>query len=286
MSHRPRLLPLLATALGIALFAVMDALMKRASIAGGVYAALLLRCAVALVVLVPVWLISGGRLSAPGALKVHALRGAVACAMAATFFYGLVRTPMAPAIALSFAAPLIALYLAAVMLGETVRRAAVAGSLVALAGVAVIAASRIDRAALEGEAALGLAAIMVSTVLYAWNLVLQRQQALLAQPLEIALFQNLVIGALLLPLAPLLWHPAALPAWGDVAGSAALATGSLMLLAWAYARAEAQVLVPVEYTAFVWAALMGWVMFAEPVDAATLGGVALIMGGVWWSVRQ
>jgi S-adenosylmethionine uptake transporter len=58
-----------------------------------------------------------------------------------------------------------------------------------------------------------------------------------------------------------------------------------MLLSWAYARAEAQWLVPVEYTAFVWSALMGWLWFAEAVTGWTLAGLALILGGVWFGTR-
>jgi S-adenosylmethionine uptake transporter len=47
--------------------------------------------------------------------------------MAVLFFYGVVRTPLAEGIALSFIAPLIALYLAAIWLGEPVGRRAVGG---------------------------------------------------------------------------------------------------------------------------------------------------------------
>jgi S-adenosylmethionine uptake transporter len=61
--------------------------------------------------------------------------------------------------------------------------------------------------------------------------------------------------------------------------SAALAVISLLLLSWAYARAEAQILIPVEYTAFVWAAFFGWLFFAEPVTLPVLLGTALIVGG-------
>ena len=46
-------------------------------------------------------------------------------AMAACFFWGVVRTPLAEGIALSFIAPLVALYLAAVQLGEKIRREAI-----------------------------------------------------------------------------------------------------------------------------------------------------------------
>ena len=65
----------------------------------------------------------------------------------------------------------------------------------------------------------------------------------------------------------------------EIIGSAALALVALGLLAWAYARAEAQVLLTVEYTAFIWAAALGWVLFGETLSGATLLGTALIVAG-------
>ena len=61
---------------------------------------------------------------------------------------------------------------------------------------------------------------------------------------------------------------------------------SALLLAWAYARAEAQVLAPVEYSAFVWAALAGWVAFGETVSPYTLSGALLIVAGCVVAVRR
>ena len=45
------------------------------------------------------------------------------------------------------------------------------------------------------------------------------------------------------------------------------------------ARAEAHRLLPIEYSAFIWSALMGYWLFGEAVGAATLGGVVLIVAG-------
>jgi S-adenosylmethionine uptake transporter len=54
---------------------------------------------------------------------------------------------------------------------------------------------------------------------------------------------------------------------------------SLLLMSWAYARAQARMLIPVEYTAFIWAALFGWLVFAENVTWTTVAGTALIVTG-------
>lgn len=71
-----------------------------------------------------------------------------------------------------------------------------------------------------------------------------------------------------------------------VSVGALLATLSMLAIAWAYARAEAQALVPMEYTAFLWAALVGWIAFAEPVTRATIAGVGLIVLGCVMAVRR
>ncbi len=281
MTRDHPLFPYLVAAVAIASFSLMDALMKQASIMVGAYNALFYRSLVGTALILPVWRIAGGRRPAPAVLRIHLLRGAVSAAMALLFFYSLVRLPIAEAIAISFIAPLLALYLAAAMLGERIGRKAVFASLLGFAGVLVIAGGRLERGAFGPEAASGIAAILVSAGLYAWNLILQRRIAQLADPREIALAQNAVVALILALFAPwfAVWpHPAS---FQPIALAAGLATGSLMLLAWAYARAEAHILVPVEYTGFLWAALFGWLFFAEQVQPATLCGAALIVIGCW-----
>ena len=58
-----------------------------------------------------------------------------------------------------------------------------------------------------------------------------------------------------------------------------LAVASLLLMSWANARAEAQQLINIEYTAFIWAAIMGWLVFDEALTLTTLAGTALIVAG-------
>jgi len=285
MSRGHHLLPFVSVAAGIACFSMMDAMMKGASTATGVYTAVLVRNLVGCGMMLPVWLLAGGNWPRGEALKVHVLRSAVVACMAPLFFWGLVRVPMAEAIAISFIAPLIALYLAAVMLNETIPSRAIIASLCGIAGVAVIAAARLGNDAAGAVSGWGIAAILCSAAFYAWNLVLQRRQALIAGPLEVAFFQNFFVALFFLPAAPWL---ASLPsahglAW--IAGAAVLAAAALVLLSWGYARAEAQALMPIEYSGFLWAALFGWLWFDEAVTAATLAGTALIVAGCWIALR-
>lgn len=252
--------------------------MKGLSIAMGSYNAMLWRVLIGLVICIIPYLLMKGAWPSRAGLRVHFLRGAVTGVMAVTFFYGISVVPLAEGIALSFIAPLIALYLAKVLLGETIGRQSIIGSLLGIAGVGVILVSRATGSFPPGSG-WGVAAILVSAIFYAYNLVLMRQQALLAMPIEVAFFQNLTTALWLLLFAPFF---AVVPTMGHVPMltlATTLAICSLLLLSWAYARAEAQVLVPVEYTAFVWAAIMGAVFYDEHLTAATIGGTTLIVAG-------
>ena len=272
-------------ALGIALFSVMDGLMKGLTLTIGAYNALLWRnfAAVAISGALYAWKREGGWPERP-VLRLHLLRGSLSAGMAVLFFWGLGRVPLAQGVALSFIAPILALFLAALLLGEHIGRATIAASLLAFAGVVVILAGQ-ARADLGPQALLGSAAILLSAMCYAWNIVLMRQQALIAGPVEVAFFQNLFMGGCILLAAP--WF-AVVPDIGHapaLVGSAVLATGSLLLLSWAYSHAEANYLAPVEFTAFIWATLLGWLLFAERVSGFTVIGAAMIVAGCVISAR-
>jgi S-adenosylmethionine uptake transporter len=150
--------------------------------------------------------------------------------------------------------------------------------------VAIIAAGQFNDGRTDASF-WGFAAVVLSAVLYAWNLILQRQQAQVASPVEVALFQFFFVGLAIVPAAPWLAEVPTPGALRDIAGGAVLAGGSLMFLTWGYARAEAQALVPLEYTGFLWAVLFGWLWFAEAVTPVTVAGAALIVAGCWIAVR-
>ena len=219
------------------------------------------------------------------AMRLHLIRGCVTVVMALGFFWGLARVPMAQAIALAFIAPVIALFLAAAILKETIPRGAILASLFAAGGVGLILAGQ-AREDLGPDALHGTIAILVSAVCYAFNIILMRAQAQIAGPVEVAFWQSLVVSGCLLFAAP--WF-AEVP---DIAHApmiilaAALATVSLLLLSWAYARGEASYLAPTEYTSFIWAAILGWIVFAEPLSAWTSGGAALIVAGCVVAARD
>lgn len=279
---------------GVALFSMMDAAMKGLSLSIGLFNALFWRAAVGTVLGGVLMLAMRQRWPSRAVLRIHLLRGMVVSLMASLFFWALMHMPLAEAIALSFIAPLIALYLAALLLGERIGRQAVLASLLGLVGVGVILSGR-----MQGDYSLdalwGAVAVLLSAVLFAWNLIIQRQQAQVASPVEVAFFQHAVMFAIFAIAATVSTAAPAISgldlqiptggAWPFIALAAILAFTSLAILAWAYARAEAQYLIPVEYTAFIWAALIGWMVFDERVTFTTVAGAALIVAGCLLAAR-
>ena len=115
-----------------------------------------------------------------------------------------------------------------------------------------------------------------------------RQQALVAGPVEIAFFQNLIVAALLVAAGR--WWAAPTFRRADkcpfILLASFLSIASLLLLSWAYARAEASYLAATEYTSFLWAMLFGWLVFGERVSLYTLAGAALIVAGCILAARR
>ncbi len=266
--------------IGVALLSVMDAAMKALVLAMGAYSALLWRNLFGSLLSGVAYAASRPRRPTLTALKLHLERGVVVAFMALLFFWAIGVLPLAEAIALSFIAPLIGLFLSAALLKERVHRSSIIASLLGLAGVVVIAWARLGSGAHDDpRVPLAIAAVLGSALLFAYNLILTRKQAQAAKPGEIAFFQTITVAMLLLLAAP--WF-AILPErehWPLLVVAAGLSVGALHLFAWAYARGEAQLLIPTEYTAFVWAAACGWLFFDEAVTLPVLAGTALIVSG-------
>src|SRR3569623_1387422 len=225
----------------------MDAVMKGLVIALGAYDTLVWRTLAGTILTGLIYLPRRRGWPSRATMRVHLIRGGVSSVMAVPFFWGLARAPLA-------------LCGAAFLLEETIPRRASVASLIAFAGGGVIMLGQ-AAAAPSPDRFRGTVAILVSALCYAYNIVLMRQQALVAGPSEVAFFQSVIVGAILAVAAPFLLHLPDAHHAPLILLAAVLATVSLLLLAWAYARGEANYLAPTEYTGFIWSALWGGVVF-------------------------
>jgi len=272
--------------LGIALFAAMDAVMKGLVLAIGAYATMFWRNLAGIGLSGALYLPRRQAWPERPAMKIHLARGVLSSFMGFLFFWGIGRVPLAQAVALAFVSPLLALYLASLLLHEKVGARTVGASVLSFAGVLVILFGQ-AKADLGREALIGSLAVLASAVLYALNIIIMRRQALIAKPLEITFFQSVIVTgtlALALPVVGTSLPPA--EQWPWLLLACILAVTSMLLLSWAYARAEASYLAATEYTAFLWAALFGWLIFNEPLSPYTLVGAAMIVAGCILAARR
>jgi drug/metabolite transporter (DMT)-like permease len=279
--------PIAVGVLAIGLFSLMDALMKVVALEIGALSAVFWRHVISIAfagLLFFVW-----RTPWPSwqAARQHVKRGLVLSITSVSFFYGLTAMPLADAIALSFISPLLMVFLASWLLGEAIRPTALVGCALGLVGVLVIVGGQM-RSIASTDALLGAGAILVSAATYALAQVMLRRQASAHVPaLSIAFLQPLVVGLVLA--APTAAMSTSLPPdhlWPWLLASALLTTLCQLLLVWSYARAETQVMAPLEYSAFIWAILFGWALFREPLTLATLAGAVLIVAACLLATRR
>lgn len=261
--------------LGILLFSLNDVMGKWLVATYTVGQVLLLRSVAALVVIAPFVVKQGiGRTLRPERLGLQTLRVALGSCEVALFYWAVSYLPLADTMTLWLAAPVWAVVLAALLLGEKVDAGRWLAVAVGFAGVAV---------ALDPSGqSLSLPALiaLLGSVSFAIMMITGRQ--LRGTPdVTLVAWQTLgafVMGLVLLPfgwVTPSLKDAALLGLLGIVAMLAHLCvTRSLKL-------AEASVVVPYQYTLIVWALVFGWFVFGDwPTPAMLIGAGLIIAAGL------
>jgi S-adenosylmethionine uptake transporter len=216
----------------------------------------------------------------------NGLRAVLITLVATTFFYALGKLPLADAIALSFISPALTALFGVLLLGERLDwriALALAGG---LAGMLLIVGGGLGSAEPTFDVLVGAAAVVLSAIGYALNIIMLRHRATRDPLSQIVLFQNLGPALLLALPALTVWTA---PAGGDYALFAllgALGVGAHTMLAHAFARIEAARLAPVGYITLVWGVLFGLLLFGETPGLATLAGAGLIVAATLVSQRR
>ena len=272
---------------GIALFSGLDAVIKQLSLTEHTFVVTFGRYLCARPFALLIWQRAGRPKITRDMWRAHALRGAVMAGTASLFFWALSVVPLAEAITLSFIAPLIVPFFAAAMLGERLRAANVMASVAGFAGAVVAIFGDGHAGAPPGGDPelyqLGVLALLVFSVGYALTVVLLRARASQDGSAIVGVLATLIPGLIVAGPAVALGEApsaASLPRFVFVG---ALGAVSMWTLTEAYARAQAQTLAPLEFTALLWAAAFGYAFFDEVPSPALWAGAAIIIGACLWS---
>ncbi len=272
-------------AIGVALLCFMDAAIKHLVVTNDTLVVVFGRYLFAALFAGALWLRARRPALTRDALGAHAVRGVIISISAVSFFWALTILPLVEVIVISFLAPLMMPFTARLMLGERLRPRNILAGALGFSGVIVASIGAPPEAASDRRI-LGVGAILIAAVAYAISMTMLRRRAGKDGPEIVGLLAALIPGAIIA--GPALVTGAAPPV-GDLPAFALLglfAAGGMYCLAKAYAGAETQVLAPLEYTALLWAAAIGWFLFSEPVRPQVFAGAIIIIGACLWGARE
>lgn len=275
MKNETGFAPVALVLLAIALLSGMDAGMKMQAALIPLLQAVWLRYAAATVILLPVFLARPQRLTGR-TLRANGLRGAIVAATALSFFYAIAVLPLALVVAIAFVAPFFIALLGWLLLGEPIQPRIGIGIAVGFLGVLVIFGGEL-RIGVSADQLGGFAAALAGAFGYALVAVLIRRQAATDRTQTMVLLQTATAGLILTPLAIGVWEPLTTTTLSLGVLIGCLGAFGQLAVAAGFARAPAARLGVLEYTGFLWAAVFGFVFFAEIPRAETLAGAAIIV---------
>ena len=281
-------LPLLAGALAAASFVSMDGVIKLMAprydapqlsffrFAGGSVFALLL------------WAWKRSPLPERGAWRLHVVRSLFLLVSLVGYFHALTQLPLALAVTISYLAPIFVSVLAIPVLNERPAPSIWAALALGLAGVSISLWPELQ-AGLDGNSTarlLGMLSAAVAAVSFAFVMLFARKQSRSDSVWTILLIQSLLPLALLAAPAAWAWKPLL---EGDlllILLAGGLGTLGLLCLTFAFTRLEASRVAPLEYSSFVWATGLGYLLFGEVPTLTTALSAALIIGGCLLLLRR
>ena len=195
------------------------------------------------------------------------------------FFTALEELPLADATAIAFGAPFVMLLLSRPVLGERVPAVAWGAVAIGFVGVLVIVqpGGNVKPAALLAVGA---------SILYAIGMLTTRRLGRTESVFSMLFWMiagQFVIAVLTLPFV---WHPVDARHWPLLAALAIFNLLGQLGLVRAFSLAPPSVVAPFEYTALLWAAALGLIVFGDVPSARLLGGAVIIMGaGLYVTLR-
>lgn len=214
-------------------------------------------------------------------LGIHALRGLLMVGGAYSFFRGLQVLPLAEATSLIFAAPIFITALSVPLLRESVGWRRWAAVIVGFLGVLIIVR--------PGAAAFQPAMLFVvgTAMFYALGMIsarwIGRGEDVWTMMFYIVLFPLLFSGLMV----PFVWEPLDIAHLALFLGLAVFGTLGMTLITQAFRLAPAAIVAPFEYTALIWATVLGWLVWGDiPGLWIYVGAAVIIASGIYIVVRE
>lgn len=275
------------------LFAAMSALVRQLSEVTPIGQIVFFRSAWAIPPVLLIYALRGEFMSAVRTNRFFGQlgRGALSVCGMFTNFAALARLPLADATAINFASPLITVALAAIFLKEKVRIYRWSAVIVGFGGVVVMLIPNFDvryyAGAAGAVAAVGSIFAVVSAICNAGTVIQTRRLTQSETTASIVFYFSLICalaGAVTLPFA---WHSPTGPELLALISTGILGGLAHIFLTESYRHAPASVIAPFDYSALLWALLLGYFVFGELPSALVYIGAVIVAGaGLFVILRE
>ena len=278
--------PLLIAAFGVFCGCMIDAIIKGLSTEINVAVITLWRFIFGGLYSGGLYLISRRVRPGAAAIRFHTMRGAIQVVAALAFFYALTQLGLAEATVLGFTAALMISPIARIVLKEKLNRLSVLAAILGFAGAAFAVHGAAGDGPPDGDRVLGVVAVLASALAYATAVVLLRLRTRSEDSLTIVMFSNVMPALILIALAgvtevsgygAVFQFTPPLDQLPILAMLGLFGMGIWWMFTLAYARAPAQRLAPLEYTALIWASLLGFIFFRETPGWQLYAGAIIII---------
>lgn len=217
----------------------------------------------------------------PGRWRWQIFRAVIGFIAPCCFFMALVFLPQADATVIFFAAPLIITLCSVLFLGERFGKHRWIAVAVGFIGVTIA----INPAG--GAHWMGYLLAFIGTVTYAGLFLTGRYLSETESTASLVMSYNVGVGVIGLALLPWVWTPMIARQWLILCVLATLAVIGHFCITAAFAKAQASLLSPFEYTALFWAVLYDWLLWqASPESLTLIGGTVVIMAGLYFVHRE
>lgn len=241
-----------------------------------------LRYLAGLLVLLPFMLRTGLSAWRPHDLRGQGWRGLVHTSGLLLWFWALPHVPLADMTAIGFTGPIFIMAGAVLFLGEPMVRARWIAAGIGFLGVMVVVAPQF------GSAGGGFWSLVMlaSSPLFAASFLITKALTRRDRPEVIVAWQAISVSLFTLPFALLAWTWPTPEQWGWFLMTGLLGSAGHWCLTEAFRIADMSATQPVRFIDMVWAATLGWLVFAEVPAGTTFAGAAVIFAATTWLARR
>lgn len=233
------------------------------------------------IVMLPLVFRSGLAAWRPQNIGGQFLRGIVHTVGLGLWFMALPRISLADMTAIGFTTPIFIMLGAWLVLGEAMRWERWVAALLGFGGVLIVVGP-----GLTGSGGFWSLVMLSSAPVFAASFLITKALTRHEKAGVIVLWQAITVTVLSLPLALLNWQAPTAAQWLGYMICGLLGSGAHYCLTRSYAVADISATQSLKFLDLVWAALLGWAVFADVPTGTSLIGGLIISGATIWIARR